>query len=175
MSSYSKPTYKLKERLYENSDKTIIIFRARRKKVIKQIVVKAYYKIKHPLYSKEFLLLKNINCPSIIKVTGASEDKNCFFMEMEYCSSGDLSHCLWPNRGCNYLEKVIKAVSTQLLIGLKVLHDNGIIHCNLKPSNILIDEFGNAHICDFKKAIKVSEMTKEDVSQYSDIISAISL
>ena len=163
MSSYSKPTYKLKERLYENSDKTIIIFRARRKKVIKQIVVKAYYKIKHPLYSKEFLLLKNINCPSIIKVTGASEDKNCFFMEMEYCSSGDLSHCLWPNRGCNYLEKVIKAVSTQLLIGLKVLHDNGIIHCNLKPSNILIDEFGNAHICDFKKAIKVSEMTKEDV------------
>ena len=154
MSFYSKPTYKLKERLYENSEKTIIIFRARRRKTIKHIAVKAYYKIKNPSYNKEYLILKNISCPSIVNVTGAAEDKNNFYMEMEYCSSGDLSHCLWPNRSSNYLEKVIKAVSTQLLIGVKVLHNNGIIHCNLKPSNILIDEFGNARICDFKKALK---------------------
>ena len=32
MSIYSKPTYKLKERLYENNEKTIIIFRARKKR-----------------------------------------------------------------------------------------------------------------------------------------------
>ena len=163
MSFYSKPTYKLKERLYENSEKTIIIFRARRRKTIKHIAVKAYYKAKNPSYNKEYLILKNISCPSIVNVTGAAEDKNNFYMEMEYCSSGDLSHCLWPNRGSNYLEKVIKAVSTQLLIGLKVLHNNGIIHCNLKPSNILIDEFGNARICDFKKALKKNEMTKEEI------------
>ena len=163
MSIYSKPAYRLKERLYENNEKTIIIFRARKKKTIKNIAVKAYYKIKHPLYNKEFLFLKNINCSSIVKVIGAAEDKNNFYMEMEYCSSGDLSHCLWPNRGCNYLEKVIKAVSTQLLIGLKILHNNGIVHCNLKPSNVLIDEFGNARICDFKKALKINEMTKEDI------------
>ena len=161
--SFSKPTYKLKERLYENSEKTVIIFRARRRKVIKHIAVKAYYKIKNPLFLKEYSILKNITCPSIVNVSGAAEDKNYFYMEMEYCSSGDLSHCLWPNRGCNYLEKVIKAVSTQILIGLKVLHNNGIIHCNLKPSNILIDEFGNARICDFKKALKKNEMTKDDI------------
>ena len=163
MSFYSKPTYKLKERLYENNEKTIIIFRARRKKTIRNIAVKAYYKIKQPSYNKEYLILKNINCPSIINVSGAAEDKNNFYMEMEYCSSGDLSHCLWPNRGCNYLEKVIKAVSTQILIGLKTLHNNGIIHCNLKPSNILIDEFGNSRICDLKKSLNINEMTKEDV------------
>ena len=163
MSVHQKPTYKLKERLYDNNEKTIIIFKARKKKTIRYIAVKAYYKIKHSSYNKEYLILKNINCPSIIKVIGAAEDKNNFYMEMEYCSSGDLSHCLWPNRGCNYLEKVIKAVSTQILIGLKILHDNGIIHCNLKPSNILIDEFGNARICDFKKALKIDEMTNEDI------------
>ena len=74
-------------------------------------------------------------------------------MEMEYCPSGDLSHCLWPNKGSNYFEKIIKTVSVQLLLGLKTLHQNGIIHCNLKPSNIIIDEFGNVKICDFKKAL----------------------
>ena len=49
-------------------------------------------------------------------------------------------------------------VSTQLLLGLKTLHQNGIIHCNLKPSNILIDEYCNVKICDFKKSLKVSTM-----------------
>ena len=84
-------------------------------------------------------------------------------MEMNYCPSGDLSHCLRPNRICNYLEKEIKYIGTQLLIGLKILHSKNIIHCNLKPSNILIDELGNAKICDLKKSIKIGEYTKEEI------------
>ena len=163
MSKYSFPTYRLKERIYENSDKSIVIFRTRKKQTIKYIAVKVYSKIKHPFYDKEYFFLKNISHPSIVHVTGAAEDKNNFYMEMEYCASGDLSHCLWPNKGTNYLEKVIKTLSVQLLLGLKTLHQNGIIHCNLKPSNIVIDEFGNVKICDFKKALNVNEMTMNDI------------
>ena len=82
---------------------------------------------------------------------------------MEYCISEDLSNHLFPDANCNYLEKVIKTISTELLLGLKELHSNGIIHCNLKPSNVLIDEHGNVKICDFKKALVVSKMTAVDV------------
>ena len=84
---------------------------------------------------------------------------------MEYCPSGDLSHCLWPNKGANYFEKIIKTVSVQLLLGLKTLHQNGIIHCNLKPSNIIIDEFGNVKICDFKKALNTNTMTMQEIKK----------
>ena len=165
MSIYPLPTFRLKERIYENSDKTIVIFRTRRKQTIKYSAVKVYSKTKHPFYDREYTFLKNINHPSIVHVTGAAEDKNNFYMEMEYCASGDLSHCLWPNKGTNYLEKVIKTLSVQLLLGLKTLHQNGIIHCNLKPSNIIIDEFGNVKICDFKKALNVNEMTMSDIKK----------
>ena len=161
--NYSLPTYRLKERIYENSDKSIVIFRTRKKQTIRYIAVKVYSKSRHPFFDKEYSFLKNISCPSIVHVTGAAEDKNNFYMEMEYCPSGDLSHCLWPNKGTNYLEKVIKTVSVQLLLGLKTLHQKGIIHCNLKPSNIIIDEFGNVKICDFKKALNVNEMTMNDI------------
>ena len=163
MSIYSLPTFRLRERIYENSDKTIVIFRTRKKQTIKYLAVKVYSKSKHPFYDREYIFLKNINHPSIVHVSGAAEDKNNFYMEMEYCASGDLSHCLWPNKGTNYLEKVIKTLSVQLLLGLKTLHQNGIIHCNLKPSNIIIDEFGNVKICDFKKALNVNEMTMNDI------------
>ena len=165
MSIYPLPTYRLKERIYENSDKSIVIYRTRKKQTIKYIAVKIYSKSRQQFYDHEYTFLKNINHPSIVNVTGASEDKNNFYMEMEYCPSGDLSHCLWPNKGSNYFEKIIKTVSVQLLLGLKTLHQNDIIHCNLKPSNIIIDEFGNVKICDFKKALNTNEMTIQDIKR----------
>ena len=165
MSIYPLPTYRLKERIYENSDKSIVIYRTRKKQTIKYIAVKIYSKTRQPFYDYEYSFLKNINHPSIVNVTGAAEDKNNFYMEMEYCPSGDLSHCLWPNKGSNYFEKIIKTVSVQLLLGLKTLHQNGIIHCNLKPSNIIIDEFGNVKICDFKKALNANTMTIQDIKK----------
>ena len=165
MSIYPIPTYRLKERIYENSDKSIVIYRTRKRQQIKYIAVKIYSKTRQPYYDREYTFLKNINHPSIVNVTGAAEDKNNFYMEMEYCPSGDLSHCLWPNKGSNYFEKIIKTVSVQLLLGLKTLHQNGIIHCNLKPSNIIIDEFGNVKICDFKKALNANKMTMQDIKK----------
>ena len=165
MSIYPLPTYRLKERIYENSDKSIVIYRTRKKQTIKYIAVKIYSKSRQQFYDHEYTFLKNINHPSIVNVTGAAEDKNNFYMEMEYCPSGDLSHCLWPNKGSNYFEKIIKTVSVQLLLGLKTLHQNGIIHCNLKPSNIIIDEFGNVKICDFKKALNANKMTIQDIKR----------
>ena len=165
MPVYPLPTYRLKERIYENSDKSIVIYRTRKKQTIKYIAVKIYSKTRQPFYDHEYSFLKNINHPSIVNVTGAAEDKNNFYMEMEYCPSGDLSHCLWPNKGSNYFEKIIKTVSVQLLLGLKTLHQNGIIHCNLKPSNIIIDEFGKVKICDFKKALNTNTMTMQDIKR----------
>ena len=84
-------------------------------------------------------------------------------MEMEFCQTKDLSRCLWQNKHNSYSERTIKQISSQLLLGLQSLHKNGIIHCNLKPSNILIDEYGNVKICDFKKSLKISTMTKTDI------------
>ena len=59
MSKYSFPTYRLKERIYENSDKSIVIFRTRKKQTIKYIAVKVYSKARHPFFDKEYFFLKN--------------------------------------------------------------------------------------------------------------------
>ena len=164
MSHYRPLNFRLKERIYENNDKSIVIFKTRIKQTITYIAVKAYVKKYHQdNYNIEYEILKDINHPSIIKVLGYAEDKYNFYMEMEYCASGNLSTLIKKNKSNLYLEKVIKMVSTQLLLGLKTLHQNGIIHCNLKPSNILLDEFGNVKICDFKRTLKLKEMTIEEI------------
>ena len=151
--------YSLTDQIYENGNKTIRIFRTRKFSTIKYIAVKVYKKKDFKdKYSYEYDLINKIKNEAIVNIMSCSEDSNYFYMEMEYCATGDLSRCLWQNKNNLYSERIIKFISTQLLSGLKALHKNGIIHCNLKPSNILIDEYGNVKICDFKKSLKVSTM-----------------
>ena len=109
-------------------------------------------------YAYEYNLINKVKSDSVVNIMSSAEDQNYFYMEMEYCATGDLSRCLWQNKNNLYSERTIKQISTQLLSGLQALHKKGIIHCNLKPSNILIDEYGNVKICDFKKSLKVSTM-----------------
>ena len=151
--------YSLNEQIYENGNKTIRIFKTRKFGTIKYIAVKVYNKKYHKdKYSYEYNLINKINNEAVVNIMSSSEDSNYYYMEMEYCATGDLSRCLWQNKNNLYSERTIKLISSQLLSGLQALHKNGIIHCNLKPSNILIDEYGNVKICDFKKSLKVSTM-----------------
>ena len=154
--------YNLNQQIYENSDKSIRIFKTRKYASIKYIAVKVYEKRKlRNKYSYEYDLIHSIKNEGIIDILSSSEDHNYFYMEMEYCATGDLSRCLWQNKNNLYIERAIKTIGCQLLSGLQSLHKNGIIHCNLKPSNIVLDEYGNVKICDFKKCLKISKMTKE--------------
>jgi len=151
--------YILNDQIYENNDKTISIFKTHKTGSHNYIAVKVYnkkyLKVK---YNYEYILMNKIKNEAIVNISSCSEDKNYFYMEMEYCPKGDLAKCIGQNKSNLYSEKTIKLISRQLLSGLQMLHKNGIIHCNLKPSNILIDEYGNAKICDFKKCLKVSTM-----------------
>ena len=162
----STPDYNLNDQIYENSDKTIKIYKTRKRATIRYIAVKSYNKRHHAnKYNHEYNLIQPINHPNIVNIFSFSEDSNHFYMEMEYCPTGDLSRCFWENKKNGYNERTIKMISSQLLLGLQALHKNGIIHCNLKPSNILIDEYGNMRLCDFKKSLKTSTMRPEQIKK----------
>ena len=154
--------FNLNDQIYENSDKSIKIFKTRFSSSIKYIAVKVYSKKNNRnKYSYEYDTIHNIKGEGILNIISSAEDSNYFYMVEEYCATGDLSRCLWNNKNNRYLERTIKSIGIQLLSGLQTLHKNGIIHCNLKPSNIVIDEYGNVKICDFKKCLKLSKMTND--------------
>jgi len=77
--------------------------------------------------------------------------KECFkfdgnlFMVMEFVAGGDLFEFVTTN--C-INEDVIKYIFVELLRGVKKLHDNNIVHHDLKLENILIGGNGNIKIID---------------------------
>ncbi|KAI0166760.1 kinase-like protein [Hypoxylon sp. FL1284] len=70
-----------------------------------------------------------------IELLGWNEDKDFYYIAMEYIGLGDLeSHIKnsrWPDRD-------IKATTEQVLKGLDVMHRAGFAHRDLKPQNILV-------------------------------------
>jgi eukaryotic-like serine/threonine-protein kinase len=69
------------------------------------------------------------------------------FLAMQFVDGRPLNAIL-AERGKLPLDEAL-AIAAQLLAGLGVAHDEGIVHRDLKTDNILLDHRGNAYIVDF--------------------------
>ncbi|KAK2749228.1 hypothetical protein FQN57_006844 [Myotisia sp. PD_48] len=66
----------------------------------------------------------------------------------EYCPGGSVK-TLMRATGDKLDERFIIPIARELAIGLKAIHDAGIIHRDIKSGNVLIHEEGRLEICDF--------------------------
>jgi len=100
---------------------------------------------------REINILLSINHPNIIFVKEAKLNflAEKFFIIMEYCNY-DIKSILESTT--KFSQNQIKMITKQLLYGISVLHDNFIIHRDLKTSNILLNKKGILKICDFGMA-----------------------
>ena len=64
----------------------------------------------------------------------------------------------------------VKVALTQLLKGIQCIHDNGFVHLDLKPENIIIDMNNNIQIIDFGFAMKIGSYGYQEkgTSGYKD-------
>ena len=62
-------------------------------------------------YTYEYSMLKSINNPSIVKCYGYTEDSQNYYLELEFCITGDLSKCFWQNKN-SHVFIVINSIST---------------------------------------------------------------
>ena len=65
-------------------------------------------------------------------------------------------------------EQSVKKFAFELCEGLSYLHENGIIYADLKPSNILVNEFSNLKFGDFGLSKKISDLTASAKNQAND-------
>lgn len=102
-----------------------------------------------PLSSlREINILSSFSHPSIVNVKEVvMDDDNGVFMVMEYMEY-DLK-CLMEKMKEPFSISEVKWLMLQLLEGVKYLHENWVLHRDLKTSNLLLNEDGELKICDF--------------------------
>lgn len=85
---------------------------------------------------KEIAILEALKHPNIVEYVGYFEDSSHIYVVMEFIEYGDLNNYL--NIHGPMPEPLTKIAVTQVLHGLKYIHNKGISHRDLKPDNILI-------------------------------------
>ncbi|KAL6903595.1 hypothetical protein ACP4OV_004408 [Aristida adscensionis] len=143
------------ERLNKINEGTYgVVYRARDKKTGEIVALKKVKMEKEregfPLTSlREINILLSFHHPSIVDVkevvVGSSLDSIFMVMEyMEHDLKGVMETMKQP-----YSQSEVKCLMLQLLEGVKYLHDNWVLHRDLKTSNLLLNNRGELKICDF--------------------------
>ncbi|CAH8381885.1 unnamed protein product [Eruca vesicaria subsp. sativa] len=90
---------------------------------------------------REQSVLSNLSSPYVVKYIGSNitteNDKTMYNLLMEYVSGGSI-HDLIKNSGGKLPEPEIRSYTRQILKGLMYLHDQGIVHCDLKSQNVMV-------------------------------------
>lgn len=102
---------------------------------------------------RELQFNKSCKSPNIVKYYGMflNEANASICISMEYMGgrSLDAIYKKVKKRGGRIGEKVLGKVAESVLQGLSYLHENRIIHRDIKPQNILLDSHGHVKLCDF--------------------------
>ncbi|KAH9952501.1 hypothetical protein BC827DRAFT_1159698 [Russula dissimulans] len=95
----------------------------------------------------EIDLLKNLNHPNIVKYKGFVKTPEYLYIILEFCENGSL-HNICKRFG-KFPENLVGVYISQVLDGLVYLHDQGVIHRDIKGANILTTKDGAVKLADF--------------------------
>lgn len=102
-------------------------------------------------FRREALAVARLNHPHIVQVYDVERADDLHFVVFEYLPGGNLRDQL-RRRGPLPVARVLRVID-EVASALEAAHRRGIIHRDVKPSNILFDEDGRAKLADFGIAL----------------------
>ncbi|KAM4678012.1 serine/threonine-protein kinase 32A [Discoglossus pictus] len=107
---------------------------------------------------KELQIMQGLEHPFLVNLWYSFQDEEDMFMVVDLLLGGDLRYHLQQN--VRFTEASVKLFICELVLALDYLQSRDIIHRDIKPDNILLDEQGHVHITDFNIATLVNKGTK---------------
>jgi serine/threonine protein kinase len=107
--------------------------------------------------ANEIQLMRDHDHPNIVKYIGAVVDEKSGVVNIfqEWVPGGSLASLL-KEMG-PFESKAVANFTRQILLGLKYLHEHGIVHRDIKGGNVLLDNDGNVKLADFGASLKRQE------------------
>ncbi|XP_068894209.1 serine/threonine-protein kinase D3 isoform X4 [Tenebrio molitor] len=141
-----------------------IVYGGIHRKTTRPVAIKVIDKLRFPTKQEaqlknEVAILQNLSHPGVVNLERMFETPERIFVVMEKLK-GDMLEMILSHEKGRLTERVTKFLITQILIALKHLHSKNIVHCDLKPENVLLSsdaEFPQVKLCDFGFARIIGE------------------
>lgn len=111
-------------------------------------------------FDREARMAAKVEHPHVVAVLDAGESDGIPYMAQQFVRGGSLDERIQQEGPLGVDETV--TLCGQIAAGLDALHEHDLVHRDLKPGNVLLDEEGNAYITDFglAKDYALSVLTK---------------
>ncbi|MFH4978525.1 hypothetical protein AB6A40_005234 [Gnathostoma spinigerum] len=103
---------------------------------------------------RELDLLAHLSHPFIVNLWFSFQDTYRMYMVSDLLLGGDLRYHL--NQQGRFSEDRAKLYICEIALALDYLHGEMIIHRDIKPDNILLDDQGHTHLTDFNLAVRLA-------------------
>ena len=108
-------------------------------------------------FKREAQSAARLSHPNIVSIYDVGTEDDVYYIIMEYVQGDTLKDKLVKNGA--FSPDTGLSISLQIALALQNAHANGIVHCDIKPHNILIDNQGTVKVTDFGIARAVSSAT----------------
>ena len=119
-------------------------------------------------FHREVKAAARLSHPNIVTAYDAEQAGDVHFLVMEYVDGVDLSHTV-KDRGALPIAEACDYVR-QAAIGLQYAHEQGMVHRDIKPHNLMVMADGTVKILDFGLASLAPEALSD-----ADTVEALSL
>ena len=107
-------------------------------------------------FINEINIIASMRHPNILLYMGTAIDNDNYYMITEYLPKGSLYEYLHNKKGFLTDSQKIK-IDFQIAISIQYIHSRKILHCDLKSSNVLLDEDFKIKLSDFGLSYFMSE------------------
>jgi eukaryotic-like serine/threonine-protein kinase len=98
-------------------------------------------------FKQELILARQITHKNVIRIFDLGQADGIKFITMEYIEGENLQSVLRRKKKLEPAEAA--AILAQVCRALEAAHNEGVIHRDLKPQNIMLDKSGRAYVMDF--------------------------
>ncbi|XP_015182209.1 PREDICTED: serine/threonine-protein kinase D3 isoform X2 [Polistes dominula] len=141
-----------------------IVYGGVHRKSGRAVAIKVIDKLRFPTKQEaqlknEVAILQNLSHSGVVNLERMFETPERIFVVMEKLK-GDMLEMILNSEMGRLSERITKFLITQILVALKHLHSKNIVHCDLKPENVLLssdNEFTQVKLCDFGFARIIGE------------------
>jgi serine/threonine protein kinase/WD40 repeat protein len=134
-----------------------VVYRATQPQIGREVAIKAVAPelANHPdfvrRFEREAQIVAKLEHPHIVPLYDYWREPNAAYLVMRFLRGGSVEDLLRsgpvdPERASSILDQVAAALSAA--------HRQGIVHRDVKPGNVLLDEVGNAYLTDFGVALE---------------------
>ncbi|KAL8689633.1 MAG: hypothetical protein Q9218_004734, partial [Villophora microphyllina] len=111
---------------------------------------------------QEIDTMQHLEHPNIVQYLGCERKEYSISIFLEYISGGSVGSCL--RKHGKFEQSLVSSLTRQVLSGLAYLHQEGVLHRDLKADNILLDVDGTCKISDFGISKKTDNIYGNDIT-----------